>query len=1240
MKGQGKYQGVIATALLLLFSMAASFSPSNAMAAPKTLWSGCKTGSAAGQCRTPRGIAANPSTGRLLISDQENARVVELTAWGEFIKAWGWDVVASGPDETGSDEFEICDQETNPTDICKAGVSGGGSGQMNAPQGIGRDTDGNVYVYDLSNRRIQKFDPGGEFVLMFGGKVNKTQVEGGGSPQQQNLCTAASGDICQAGTTGAGSGEFSALGGPSANIAIASSGDVYVGDKERIQTFSPSGAFKDVFPDPEGLLVGANVRSIAFDPAGNLFVARIGKENVFKLNSAGQKLCQTEGPGAVKDPRALTTDASGNLYVADGVKDPFGSEVKIRKYSSNCAAIADYAFSDGFDEAGGIAANTATTSGAVGLYVANSSSSNSYVRAYSPPPNISGFGDPPQVPPEILDQYTTSAATDSAVVRAVVNPRFWADTRYYVEYGPGECNKGGCLTQPLSPGTLLTDEVVDESVTTAGTVLTGLAPGQTYHFRFVAQSSGGGPVYGIDPDGEGAGEASFEGGLESTFTTLLPPSPSPACSNAPFRVGAGARLSDCRAYEMVSPIDKNGGDIAVLDGLYFGPYQKEALSRIDQATPEGEAVTYSTTRAFGAPESAPWSSQYIAGRREGEGWSSRAINAPRGGVPLNADLGQEIPIKAFTEDLCSSWVFQDSDRILVEGAPEGVPNLYRQRNCGQPPFELLTPVPPPGFSQEAEPISSTYFPEIQGFTAGGANSFIRANAQLTPDANSGKLFQLYETSETGSLRLVSLLPEGEAAPTHASLGTAANGIADFRNDSVHNAVSDDGSRVFWSTSTASSNKTPPPGGGKNFQPGEIYMRVNPLAEPSGTGACDEAGKACTLELAGPDSVFWTANPAGSLVVYQTGETLFETEITEEGETLDSSPVLIADGVGGVVGASENATRIYFTSSDDLAAGAVEGEPNLYLRERGVGVRLVATLGSQDSSMVDSASADNIKPGFHIARVTADGVHVAFMSTVALTSYDNTDVNSGEADAEVFLYDALADGGEGDLHCISCNPSGARPQGRNVARQFPFWVAAKIPGAETQHHASRALSQDGSHLFFESFDALLPSDTNGAQDVYEWEAASSRGACEGLGATLYVKAASGCLSLISSGESPQDSEFIDAGSDGRDVFFTTSESLVSQDPGLVDLYDARAGGGFASPAPIPPCQGEACQGTNAPPTDRTPASVGYQGPGNVVESASKPCPKGKHSVKKSGKPRCVKSKKGKAKKQGKPKRGKG
>ena len=241
----------------------------------------------------------------------------------------------------------------------------------------------------------------------------------------------------------------------------------------------------------------------------------------------------------------------------------------------------------------------------------------------------------------------------------------------------------------------------------------------------------------------------------------------------------------------------------------------------------------------------------------------------------------------------------------------------------------------------------------------------------------------------------------------------------------------------------------------------------------------------------------------------------------------------------------------------------------------------------------------------------------------MAGYDNADAQSGEPDREVYLYDAPAH----KLRCVSCNPSGAAPQGR-LTNGGNIPTAAQIPGWATSMHPGGALSTDGHRLFFESFESLVPRDTDGVADVYEWEAASSRSQClEGIGGELYEAGSEGCLSLISSGRSSSDSQLLDASADGRDVFILTRAALLPQDPdGLRDVYDARVEGGFPPPpAPAAPCEGEACQSPPAAPSFQTPASSAFEGAGNVHEAAKKKkkrCPKGKRQVKKHGKVRCV------------------
>ena len=79
------------------------------------------------------------------------------------------------------------------------------------------------------------------------------------------------------------------------------------------------------------------------------------------------------------------------------------------------------------------------------------------------------------------------------------------------------------------------------------------------------------------------------------------------------------------------------------------------------------------------------------------------------------------------------------------------------------------------------------------------------------------------------------------------------------------------------------------------------------------------------------------------------------------------------------------------------------------------------------------------------------------------------------------------------------------------------------------------SEDGGRLFFQSFDALVPHDSNEHQDVYEYE-----------GGHVYP------ISNVAGG---YDSYFLDASLDGRDVFIATAGQLLPEEKDLrIDIYD--------------------------------------------------------------------------------------
>lgn len=337
------------------------------------------------------------------------------------------------------------------------------------------------------------------------------------------------------------------------------------------------------------------------------------------------------------------------------------------------------------------------------------------------------------------------------------------------------------------------------------------------------------------------------------------------------------------------------------------------------------------------------------------------------------------------------------------------------------------------------------------------------------------------------------------------------------------------------------------------------------------------------ETVGGGAAFQTASADGAFAFFTRGGTLYR--YSRAGEA--SEP--IATEVAGVLGASADGSRVYYQSATGLFLWQSPGT-----------VTEVAPGGG-------AAQASDYPPTTGTARVSADGAHLVFLSAVSLTGYDNTDQVTGEPDTQVYLWDA----GARELTCASCNPTGERPLG---ASSIPGAIAnGAAPGA-TDSYKPRALSEDGRRLFFDSRDALVLQDTNDEPDAYEWEA-QGEGSCAKAG---------GCLALISSGRSSEGASFADASAGGHDVFFLTDGSLVPSDPGSVDLYDAREGGGFPEAERPIECNGDACQPLLPEPEDPNPGTL-LPSAGNPPLEISKPPACRKGFVRKHG--RCVRKRRG-------------
>jgi hypothetical protein len=1082
------------------------------------------------------GSLAKPTFGdqRDLAVDQGTGNLLVVDAESDSIRRFNPDGTAADFSALGTNVIDGQGPGADETPQNGLGFNGQFTASQIAIDDSGTATDGNIYATGPGDR-ITVFSEAGEYL---------GQLTGPGLSSFGRVC----------------------------GVAVDPAGAVYVGDPPTgVQKFVPSanpplnGDHTATFASAENPVNEACQLAAGAGPsAGFLFALSTNTVNkLLKVDTASGEVEYIVNPieshFGYRHNKISVDPGSGNVYLASDAENlASGAKIEIEEYDASRSSFAKkVSTTEVAGEVHGLAIDQ--TSGK--LYVSREGTDK-----------VEVFGPPIQT----LEAWSEDVVFNEATLKAEVNPE-GLPTTYHFEWGTTTAY--GSSSPESSVGS-------DRSNHEVTRFLQGLAPGTTYHYRVLATNSNG-----------------VNEGSDHTFTTYEPFPPQTNCANQAFRIGVSANLPDCRAYEMVSPLDKGGRGI-------IGPQKSVNSSRrgaFDRAATGGEAITYTSGTAFGDAVGNRNANQYLS-RRSPNGWSTHAISP----ALKQSALGQfgtlsvwnfEPQFLWFSDDLSTALIKDHNQVPLSPDAPEGFGNIFRRDNLTDTYSEpLITSEPLLWEGGVVGGEQRLLGLEFKGRSEDGSRVIFESEAQLTPDAPAtDDVNRIYEYSG-GQLKLVSVLPGGgvpagkPVAGKQVFVGGQATGVVGTQMlPTVNRAVSEDGSRVFWTEGT---------GTGLHSQIGHVYASID--GQPT----------VAVSESVTPDpSRFWTASTDGSKVIFGhelPGLTydLYEFDVDTE------TPTLIAHDVITVAGASEDLSHLYFVSREALDAGATAGEYNLYLRRNGT-IEFIATVAFDDvgGTRLVGRPALTVDPEASGVRVTPDGSHIVFLASRSLTGYDNTDAVRGEADTEVYRYDADA----AELTCVSCNPSGARPHGAPTSsgeagwvdligspekdETGTWWAAAWIPGWENQQLAARLLSPDGNRVFFNAHDALVPQDTNGQLDVYQWEALGT-GSCA-VGGPGYSQQNEGCVSLISTGKSDAYSEFIDATPDGSDVFIRTESAIDPRDTGLMDIYDARVGGGYPPPPPPPaPCVGDDCQNVPAPPNDPTPASASFRGAGDPAPAKAR------------------------------------
>lgn len=684
--------------------------------------------------------------------------------------------------------------------------------------------------------------------------------------------------------------------------------------------------------------------------------------------------------------------------------------------------------------------------------------------------------------------------------------------------------------------------------------LPALQVGETYHYRMAAESSPpGGPV---------------SHGPEQSLTVSAPPAVEPVgeCPNATLRSGPSANLPDCRGYEQITPVDKEGAP--ELYG-YGGALQNGSLVGED-----GEHVMVDApTVTWGQGPEAGGSPYFFSHSIGNDSWlMSAAASQPETGVSLVTPMIYNASLTQFAFESSA----ETNNQLLAENGRS--PNIV---------FGVGTPGASPYTEIASVPRGEVGSSNDSGWVA-SSKDFSKLILQLEDHTLLGS------STHTLSGHDLYEYTEGELHQVNVGIGTCGAGIVDGISEergvaSSAHAVSDDGSHVFFEAVP-----------GKNCsQSSHLYVRVN------GERTADIGAYR-----------FLAANPQGTSALLQKGSEILLYNEAEGGVTPLSFSFAVGEGQSVV---SEDFTALYFESKTALTDDA-----------------LPTTGASSDATDLYRYDIVNKTLGF-VAQIDANsGNSNLYVSANGRYAYFQADLVAGlpggkgateslvggvDEAVQVYRYDSA----EQVIECVSCaSPSDPEPDVGAVLTSKVNAVGTIGPDNRIGAYPQIVVaSSNGDYAFFDTAAALVPADGGTevapegeggehrseefsvTSDVYEWRR-------DGINGCAHAR---GCLALITSGHGGYLNLVIGEADEGRDVFIYTDSQLGSSDDDTAgDIYDARIdGGSLPAPPQQPECVAGSCSNPFSAPSDLSPASATFHGPGNVTTGSDQAVPPKKTAV---------------------------
>ncbi len=1149
------------------------------------------------------------------------------------------------------------------------GGEGAGNGQFMEPSGVAVNTaTHDVYVVDRGNGRVEQFTSAGAYV---------SQFDGSAAP------------------SGAFSSPSAIAVDNSGNVLDPSAGDVYVVDTGHnvIDKFSSSGTYIGQLTETTGGASFGELDGVAVDANGVVWVYQ-GSSEIDSFSDAlgNEYISQRLSPFGASPGFAV--DSQDDLYVNRGARifaklSSSGEELNeaVNDEASTAAAVSlssDEVFIDNVHSVGvyrstgsfierfGVEQGVEHLSGGSGIAV-DPAGGTVYV-ADSITDTVAVFN------PVVLADVTTGAASGvqptSVTLNGAVNPDGVLVTSCMFEYGT-DTSYGQSVACAQSPGSGTSPVAVSAN-------LLGLQEGVTYHYRLVAGNSYG-PNRGADEevtmptppsiDSASAGNLSsgsvdlhaaidphaaqtsyrFEYGTSTAYGTGVPaPDGSIAAGlsdrtvtqhvtglqmNTTYHWHVIARnvagittgtdhtfiydtieagLPDNRAYEMVTPPQKNGA----LIGVVF------AGTGI-QLAENGSRVIAPSVQCFAGAEACN-ASRIIQGdpfaftRTDGS-WVASALAPPAtqfdGNSPrrVSADAGTALFSAATPPAGEDDWVARQPNGPVVNIGPVTPPSAGALGQAAQE-MRATANLSHVVYELSFEDLGRKDLWPFDATTTGGLTS------------------SLYEYVGDGNAAPVLVGVSGGPGSTDL-IGTCGITLyGDAPGDSFnYNPLSTDGDTVFFTVNACAS------GSGVNtgvpVPADALYARIDgsrtvlisgrsPLGCKSPVCLGSSPSKAEFLGASQDGSrAFFTSTQQLTDDASDGSQNLYEYDFSRSaGDNLVTVSAGDTSGGGpqvqGVEAISSDGSHVYFTAKGVLTGVANSqgqvaqgGAENLYVFERdandpGGRVAFITALPASDREFtVRGDSEPGFVGGLGLANATPDGRFLVFMSHGRLTP----DETSASGAAQVFRYDAQT----GALARVSVGEHGFNDNGNAGLGDATIVPAGKGFSRAGSARPDPTMSHDGAFVFFESPVALTPRALNDvqvgtlrrgeerpqyAENVYEWHEGQVYLISDGKDTSALAPA----LENASPGEGQSSVALIGSDATGANVFFSTTDRLVGQDTDTqMDYYDARICTTSdpcipAPPAVVAPCVGEGCRGVpGAPPSLAGPVSTSFSGAGNLA-----------------------------------------